>query len=103
VQRIRAPCTKAKEDAERLQFPIRVAFSDTVHGLQGTTLTKRHAVGCDWWESGMAYVALSRASCPSLLRVFFPHGEGRARVILDRAVRAFYSEMRLASPPAWAN
>ena len=73
------------------QVPLKLAFAITIHKSQGMTLDSAEAsIGTEIWETGQAYVALSRIKNRAGLdlRVFRP-----GSVRCDPRVRAFYARL----------
>ena len=75
-------------------FPVNLAYACTIHKAQGLTLDELHTDLRGVWESGQAYVALSRVR----------HGTGiylagwtKNSVRVDPAVRAFYARCAVGS------
>ena len=76
--------------AERLQFPIRLAYGITIHKSQGMTLDKL-VVDCSRiFEKGQAYVAISRVKTLEglFLKSFSPD-----KVLVDEKVANFYEKL----------
>jgi hypothetical protein len=82
------------------QFKIAAAHGYTAHKSQGQTLRDPHKIQCEQtWDSGQAYVMLSRASDPLLIRLVNPE---KMRVFADPAVINFYARMNLNVLPLYA-
>ena len=63
-------CKICKQVASLSHFPVEVKFAFTVHKAQGRSLHKMMVDVVDkFWEPGQAYVAISRAVDPRLLRI----------------------------------
>ncbi len=52
---------EGEEAAFARNFPVTLAYANTIHKMQGTTLDRCHISLRALWEPGQAYVALSRA------------------------------------------
>lgn len=52
---------EGEEAAYAKNFPVTLAYANTIHKMQGTTLERCHISLRALWEPGQAYVALSRA------------------------------------------
>lgn len=52
---------EGEEAAFASNFPVTLAYANTIHKMQGTTLDRCHISLRALWEPGQAYVALSRA------------------------------------------
>ena len=91
-----------EQTAEREQFPLRVAHGFTIHAAQGKTIHEKHTVqASQFWASGMGYVALSRASKPSLIRLKdLPTSKWCAP--LCPRVQAYYRQLRSMPLPDYA-
>ncbi|RWS19658.1 ATP-dependent DNA helicase pif1-like protein, partial [Leptotrombidium deliense] len=57
------------ESAQRSQFPLDLAYALTIHKAQGLTLKRVYVDLSHIWESGQAYVAISRIEDPSQLKI----------------------------------
>ena len=72
---------------QRLQFPIRLAFSMTVHKSQGQTLKKVAVLlqqPC--FGHGQLYVAASRVGNPDNIKFFIPKSENETRFVTHNVV-----------------
>ena len=81
-----------KRYGSRTQLPIRPSFGFTVHKSQGKTICDPFLVECDFYDSGQAYVALSRAADPSLM--YLDKLTTHCQILLDDAVRNFHQRLR---------
>ena len=86
--------TEQSGDALRTQYPVEICFGLTAHKSQGRSMQSL-LVDCgadneqeSFWEDGQAYVAISRATDPSLLQVDNIH---RLRFRCAPEVRALYA------------
>lgn len=77
-----------KVQATASQFPVSLAWATTIHKAQGATLDCVIADLSRLWDSGQAYVAMSRTKTAEGLHVL---NFTRDSVIVDDRVRAFYS------------
>lgn len=69
-------------------FPLSLAWAMTVHKAQGATMDRVIADLRSLWESGHAYVAMSRTRTADGLSVLGWRSKG---IMLDERVRQFYS------------
>lgn len=56
-----------EEVASATNFPVSLAYANTIHKMQGTTLERAHIDLSKLWEPGQAYVALSRVKSSDAL------------------------------------
>lgn len=70
------------------QFPVSLAWATTIHKAQGATLDCVIADMNNLWESGQAYVAMSRTKSADK---FFVLNWNTRSVLLDPQVRNFYN------------
>ena len=79
--------------AERMQYPLRLAYGITIHKSQGMTLDKL-VVDCSRiFERGQAYVAMSRVK--TLEGLFIKNFEPE-KVLVDSRVAEFYENLEEA-------
>ena len=84
----------------RKQLPFRPAFGFTVHKCQGKSISEPFVVDCGGvFASGQAYVALSRATDPSLMHL--QNLTSASGVYLDERVRAFHQRIRSCELPSF--
>lgn len=76
--------------ASARNFPLNLAYGSTIHKAQGATLDALRVRLAGLWESGHAYVALSRVRHPSGL---FLDGWNADSIRVDEAVLRFHSEL----------
>ena len=90
-----------KEKGYRIQLPLQLAAACSVHKSQGRTISRKLLVDLNtmWNLSGMAYVALSRTTDPSLMSV---HGISSAVAHVDPRVVEFTARMCATPLPFWA-
>lgn len=69
-------------------FPLNLAWATTMHKSQGATMDELIVDMGRIWESGQAYVALSRIRSEEGLRILRP---GQGRIFLDEKVKQFYN------------
>lgn len=74
--------------ASAINFPVNLGYATTIHKSQGATMDNLIVDMGNVWESGQAYVALSRVRGEEGLRVLRP---SRGKVFLEDAVKKFYS------------
>lgn len=67
-----------KTYAQRLQYPISLAYSTTVHKAQGSESKKTVTVVDDLWANGHFYTALSRGKSPD--DVILASGKGKLKL-----------------------
>ena len=78
-----------EEMACATNFPVTLAYANTIHKVQGTTLDRIHVSLKGLWEPGQAYVALSRArSSQGITLIDWDENSIKS----DDAVRGFYEE-----------
>lgn len=77
--------------ASVINFPINLAYATTIHKSQGATLDDLWVNLSGLWEPGQAYVALSRLSRPSGLRLL---GWNSRSFLIDPQVVRFYKELQ---------
>ncbi len=77
LTKIRQPFKLGAHLYYRLQYPLILGYATTVHAVQGTTVTGKYYVDLDrsFWESGQAFVALSRPKELSQLFLLNTHFE----------------------------
>ena len=77
--------------AQRIQYPLRLAYGITIHKSQGMTLDKLVVDCARIFERGQAYVAMSRVKTLSglYLKNFEP-----AKVFVDSKVAKFYKNLQ---------
>lgn len=73
--------------ATAINFPVNLGYATTIHKSQGATMDNLIVDMGNVWESGQAYVALSRVRGEEGLRVLRP---SRGKVFLEEAVKQFY-------------
>jgi ATP-dependent exoDNAse (exonuclease V) alpha subunit len=78
--------------ASVINFPLRLAYATTIHKSQGATLDNLWVDLRRLWEPGHAYVALSRLSQPSGLKLL---GWNSKSISVDPQVLKFYSDLKL--------
>jgi ATP-dependent DNA helicase PIF1 len=85
----------ARKRAWRIQFPLALAWALTIHRAQGMTLSKVQMKLSEVWETGHAYVALSRATSEDGLYLidYDVH-----KIRSSRAVLEYYREVLLHQP-----
>jgi ATP-dependent exoDNAse (exonuclease V) alpha subunit len=74
--------------ASATNFPISLAYANTIHKMQGTTLERAHIDLGNLWEPGQAYVALSRVKSADALSL---SGWSERSFQSDPMVQDFYS------------
>jgi len=80
-----------QEVAVAENYPLSLAYANTIHKTQGATLDKIHVDLASLWEPGQAYVALSRVRSANGLTI----GRwSRDAFQADPEVKAFYQEIR---------
>jgi len=79
-----------KEVAYAINFPLTLAYANTIHKMQGATLDRAHVDLKSLWEPGQAYVALSRARSGKALTL---RGWDAFSIKADAAVRRFYDQV----------
>jgi ATP-dependent DNA helicase PIF1 len=82
---------EAKTVACRSQIPLKLAWASTSHKIQGATLDHAHVDISDAFESGQAYVALSRVRDINNLRLepFCP-----SKIMVNKKCLEFYQNLR---------
>ena len=75
------------EVAYAKNFPLTLAYANTIHKMQGTTLDRIHVSLRALWEPGQAYVALSRARSGAGVTLA---GWDASSIKADPQVREFY-------------
>ncbi len=84
------PCLK------RVQIPLRVAYAVTIHKSQGATLDCALVdIGSSTFETGQAYVALSRVRN---LESLYVHNLDVTRIRADPRVVEFYKTLEISEP-----
>ncbi|MCF7844637.1 MAG: AAA family ATPase [Kiritimatiellales bacterium] len=76
-----------KERASAVNFPISLAWATTIHKAQGASIDRLLVNISNLWESGHAYVALSRATSEEGL--FIENWEPQS-IFIDPLVQEFY-------------
>lgn len=76
-----------RDIASATNFPLNLGWATTIHKSQGATMDSLIVDMGNVWESGQAYVALSRVRSADSLRVLRP---SRGKVFLEEAVKKFY-------------
>jgi len=76
-----------KERASAVNFPVSLAWATTIHKAQGASIDRLLVNISGLWESGHAYVALSRATSEEGL--FVENWEPRS-IFIDPLVQQFY-------------
>lgn len=74
--------------ATATNFPINLGYATTIHKSQGATMDQLIVDMGNVWESGQAYVAMSRVRSADSLRVMRP---SRGKVFVEEEVKKFYS------------
>lgn len=80
------------EMASATNFPLSLAYAQTIHKVQGATLDEAHLDLSRLWEPGQAYVALSRVRDPDRLSLA---SWSEASFRSSSLVADFYSQNRL--------
>lgn len=78
------------EQATATNFPVTLAWATTIHKAQGATIDKLLVDLSVLWESGQAYVALSRV--PSAAGLYITSWNAQS-IKIDPAVQQFYAEL----------
>ncbi len=78
-------------------FPLNLAYGSTIHKSQGATLDGLRLRLANLWESGQAYVALSRVRDPERL---YLDGWDEKSIRCDALVRQFHANLHSQPPPA---
>jgi ATP-dependent exoDNAse (exonuclease V) alpha subunit len=81
---------EGKVVASVIQFPLNLAYATTIHKSQGATLDELWVNLSHLWEPGQAYVALSRLSTGSGLRLL---GWSPKSFLIDPQVVRFYNHL----------
>lgn len=81
--------------ASARNFPLNLAYGSTIHKSQGATLDSLRVRLAGLWESGHAYVALSRVRHPDGL---FLDGWNPTSIRVDPAVLRFHSSLPQGTP-----
>ncbi|RZA09873.1 MAG: RRM3/PIF1 helicase-like protein [Proteobacteria bacterium] len=76
-------------------FPLNLAYGTTIHKSQGATLDAVRIRLARLWESGQAYVALSRVRHPD--RLFLDGWDPRS-IRADESVRTFHDSLSGSAP-----
>lgn len=79
-----------KMTASAVNFPLTLAWAMTIHKAQGMSLDQVSVDLKDLWDSGQAYVALSRATSPDGL---YLQGWSINSVLVDPEVKEFHKAM----------
>lgn len=82
--------TQAPVLAQRIQYPLKLAYALTIHKSQGLSIDYLHVDLSGAFSSGQAYVALSRATSFDTLRV---SNFSKKCVITNQQVRDFYERI----------
>jgi len=80
---------EGEEAAFASNFPVTLAYANTIHKVQGTTMERCHISMRSLWEPGQAYVALSRASSGDAITLM---DWDASSIRADQSVRAFYEQ-----------
>ncbi|MDA0376374.1 MAG: AAA family ATPase [bacterium] len=80
------------EQATAYNFPLTLAWATTIHKAQGASIDTLMVQLTNLWESGHAYVALSRARSEEGL--FIGQWDERS-IFIDPLVQSFYTTIRL--------
>lgn len=78
------------ERACAINFPLSLAWGTTIHKAQGASIDRLLVQVSGLWESGHAYVALSRATSEEGLCI--DHWDSRS-IFIDPAVKQFYEDV----------
>lgn len=81
-------------------FPVSLAYAQTIHKSQGLTLDEAHLNLSRLWEPGQAYVALSRAKNREGLSL---EAWDEKSIRADRRVKRFYQSFSTLNPNSLAN
>ena len=76
-----------EEGAFARNFPVTLAYANTIHKMQGATLDRAHVNLKSLWEPGQAYVALSRVRSGQGITLM---GWDAHSIKADPVVREFY-------------
>ena len=76
-----------KAKITRDQYPLRLAWSSSVHKVQGSTFDSCFVDCSRFFETGQAYVALSRAR--SLDKLYLKNFDAD-KILVDNKVKEFY-------------
>lgn len=79
--------------AERTQIPLKLAYAFTIHKSQGMQIDKIDIRLDNVFESGQAYVALSR--CPSLNGITITGKIYNSKIISDKKVINYYNKIKV--------
>ncbi len=80
---------EGEEAAYASNFPITLAYANTIHKVQGTTMERCHVSLRSLWEPGQAYVALSRARSGAGITLM---DWDASSIRADKNVQAFYEQ-----------
>jgi len=78
---------EGEEAAFASNFPVTLAYANTIHKVQGTTMERCHISMRSLWEPGQAYVALSRARSGAGITLM---DWDASSIRADQRVKAFY-------------
>ncbi len=81
-------------------FPLSLAYAQTIHKSQGLTLEEAHLDLRRLWEPGQAYVALSRVKS---LEGISLEGWDEKSIRADHRVKRFYQSFSALNPSSLAN